>query len=162
VTAVQRVFQLDLELSSPIRLINTGGRAYVRFDHGRAPLAEAFTTASANACALAADGAPSPTWQHGACTDTAIAALIFPSLTAVTVATAGITDTEWQLVVRVYVTTRTGDFDTAQDSLDDLMTATDAALGDANIPRSSWQVSYVADLECLVGSSIVAYPRDDF
>lgn len=40
VTAAQRVFQLDLELSSPIRLVNVGGRAYVRFDHGRVPLAE--------------------------------------------------------------------------------------------------------------------------
>jgi putative peptide zinc metalloprotease protein len=40
VTAAQRVFQLDLELSSPIHLINAGGRAYVRFDHGWVPLAE--------------------------------------------------------------------------------------------------------------------------
>jgi putative peptide zinc metalloprotease protein len=39
VTGVERVFQLDLELSSPIRLVNAGGRAYVRFDHGRVPLA---------------------------------------------------------------------------------------------------------------------------
>jgi putative peptide zinc metalloprotease protein len=39
VTAAQRVFQLDLELSSPIHLVNAGGRAYVRFDHGRVPLA---------------------------------------------------------------------------------------------------------------------------
>jgi putative peptide zinc metalloprotease protein len=40
VTAAQRVFQLDLELSSPVHLVNAGGRAYVRFDHGRVPLAE--------------------------------------------------------------------------------------------------------------------------
>jgi putative peptide zinc metalloprotease protein len=37
-TAVQRVFQIDLELSSQSKLINLGGRSYVRFDHGWAPL----------------------------------------------------------------------------------------------------------------------------
>lgn len=39
VTAVQRVFQLDLELRAPSGLVNIGGRVYVRFDHGWEPLA---------------------------------------------------------------------------------------------------------------------------
>ena len=38
VTAIQRVFQVDLELPVPSRFLNVGGRAYVRFDHGREPL----------------------------------------------------------------------------------------------------------------------------
>lgn len=38
VKAIQKVFQMDLELLAPSRLINVGGRVYVRFDHGRAPL----------------------------------------------------------------------------------------------------------------------------
>jgi putative peptide zinc metalloprotease protein len=37
-TAVQKVFQLDLELPSKTHLVNLGGRAYVRIDHGWAPL----------------------------------------------------------------------------------------------------------------------------
>jgi len=37
-TAVQKVFQIDLQLSSSTKLINLGGRGYVRFDHGWAPL----------------------------------------------------------------------------------------------------------------------------
>jgi hypothetical protein len=82
--------------------------------------------------------------------------------TAVTVATAGITDTDWQLVVRVYVTMRGGDFAAAQDTLDDLTTATDTALDGTTVPRSTWQVQYVDDLECLVASTVVSYPRDDW
>jgi len=39
VTAVQKVFQVDLELRSGSGRVNSGGRAYVRFSHGRAPLA---------------------------------------------------------------------------------------------------------------------------
>lgn len=38
-TAVQKVFQVDVELPSRSDLINLGGRAYVRFDHGWTPLA---------------------------------------------------------------------------------------------------------------------------
>jgi len=37
-TAVQKVFQIDLELASHAKLVNLGGRSYVRFDHGWAPL----------------------------------------------------------------------------------------------------------------------------
>jgi putative peptide zinc metalloprotease protein len=37
--AMEKVFQLDLELPSHVHVINVGGRAFVRFDHGRAPLA---------------------------------------------------------------------------------------------------------------------------
>jgi putative peptide zinc metalloprotease protein len=39
VTAVERIFQVDLELPAPAPLVNLGGRVHVRFDHGRAPLA---------------------------------------------------------------------------------------------------------------------------
>ncbi len=38
VTAIERVFQVDLELPVRPHFLNTGGRAYVRFDHGREPL----------------------------------------------------------------------------------------------------------------------------
>ena len=38
VTAIERVFQVDLELPVRSRFVNIGGRAYVRFDHGREPL----------------------------------------------------------------------------------------------------------------------------
>jgi putative peptide zinc metalloprotease protein len=37
--AVQKVFQIDLEIPSNSQLVNLGGRGYVRFDHGWAPLA---------------------------------------------------------------------------------------------------------------------------
>ena len=38
-TAMQKLFQVDIQLDTPTRLLNVGGRAYVRFDHGVAPLA---------------------------------------------------------------------------------------------------------------------------
>lgn len=38
-TAVLSVFQIELELPLFSGLVNAGGRAYVRFDHGKAPLA---------------------------------------------------------------------------------------------------------------------------
>jgi len=39
VTAIQKFFEMDLELPVPAGLVNAGGRAYVRFDHGWTPLA---------------------------------------------------------------------------------------------------------------------------
>ena len=39
VKAIQKVFQVDLELPAPSRVINVGGRVHVRFDHGWEPLA---------------------------------------------------------------------------------------------------------------------------
>jgi putative peptide zinc metalloprotease protein len=39
VTSLERVFQVDVELARSPRWVNVGGRAYLRFDHGRAPLA---------------------------------------------------------------------------------------------------------------------------
>ena len=39
VRALGHVFQVDLELPTASGLLNVGGRAYVRFDHGRRPLA---------------------------------------------------------------------------------------------------------------------------
>jgi putative peptide zinc metalloprotease protein len=38
-TAMTRHFQVDIELPTASRRLNVGGRAYVRFDHGREPLA---------------------------------------------------------------------------------------------------------------------------
>ena len=40
VTATEKLFQIDLELPSGSGLLNVGGRAYIRFDHGRRPLAQ--------------------------------------------------------------------------------------------------------------------------
>jgi len=39
VTAIQKVFQVDVELPASAARLNVGGRAYVRFDHGWQPLA---------------------------------------------------------------------------------------------------------------------------
>jgi putative peptide zinc metalloprotease protein len=39
ITAMEKVFQVDLTLPSDRRLLNVGGRVYVRFDHGWEPLA---------------------------------------------------------------------------------------------------------------------------
>ena len=38
-TAIEKVFQLELELPSHTRFVNLGGRGYIRFDHGWSPLA---------------------------------------------------------------------------------------------------------------------------
>jgi putative peptide zinc metalloprotease protein len=40
--AAQKVFQLDLEIPSHSKLVNLGGRCYIRFDHGWTPLAVQF------------------------------------------------------------------------------------------------------------------------
>jgi putative peptide zinc metalloprotease protein len=37
--AMEKVFQVDLELPSDLKLLNVGGRVYVRFDHGWETLA---------------------------------------------------------------------------------------------------------------------------
>ena len=39
-TALQKVFQVDVELPASSGRVNAGGRAYVRFDHGREALAQ--------------------------------------------------------------------------------------------------------------------------
>ena len=39
VTALGKVFQLDLDVPSATGLVDVGGRVYVRFDHGWTPLA---------------------------------------------------------------------------------------------------------------------------
>ena len=39
VKALERVFQVDVELQQSARHVNVGGRAFLRFDHGHAPLA---------------------------------------------------------------------------------------------------------------------------
>jgi putative peptide zinc metalloprotease protein len=40
VKTLQRLFQLDVQLSSYASMINVGGRVYVRFDHGWEPLVQ--------------------------------------------------------------------------------------------------------------------------
>jgi putative peptide zinc metalloprotease protein len=37
---VERVFQVDVELQQSTRYVNVGGRAFLRFDHGHATLAQ--------------------------------------------------------------------------------------------------------------------------
>lgn len=39
VKTLERVFQVDVELQQHARYVNVGGRAFLRFDHGHAPLA---------------------------------------------------------------------------------------------------------------------------
>ena len=39
VTAIQKMFQVDVEVPAESSRLNVGGRAYVRFDHGWEPLA---------------------------------------------------------------------------------------------------------------------------
>jgi putative peptide zinc metalloprotease protein len=41
--ALERVFQVDVELAQSARYVNVGGRAFLRFDHGRATLAEQWS-----------------------------------------------------------------------------------------------------------------------
>jgi putative peptide zinc metalloprotease protein len=40
VKTLQRLFQVDVQLTSDARVINVGGRVYVRFDHGLEPLVQ--------------------------------------------------------------------------------------------------------------------------
>jgi putative peptide zinc metalloprotease protein len=40
VKALEHVFQVDVELQQPAHHVNVGGRAFLRFDHGRVPLAQ--------------------------------------------------------------------------------------------------------------------------
>jgi putative peptide zinc metalloprotease protein len=40
VTTLQRLFQLDVQLTSDVRVSHVGGRVYVRFDHGWEPLVQ--------------------------------------------------------------------------------------------------------------------------
>ncbi len=44
-TAMDKFFQVDLELPSRLPLLNLGSRVYIRFDHGREPLATQWTRA---------------------------------------------------------------------------------------------------------------------
>ena len=40
---VVRVFQVDVQLQQPVRHVDVGGQAYLRFDHGRTPLARQWS-----------------------------------------------------------------------------------------------------------------------
>jgi putative peptide zinc metalloprotease protein len=40
IKTLQRLFQLDVQLSSDAKVVNVGGRVYVRFDHGWEPLVQ--------------------------------------------------------------------------------------------------------------------------
>ena len=42
-TAMQRFFQVDLTLDNAVHVLNAGGRAYVRFNHGWAPSLEQWS-----------------------------------------------------------------------------------------------------------------------
>jgi putative peptide zinc metalloprotease protein len=41
--ALERVFQVDVELAQSARYVNVGGRAFLRFDHGHATLAQQWS-----------------------------------------------------------------------------------------------------------------------
>ena len=78
--------------------------------------------------------------------------------TSVTVSTAGFGPTEWRLSVRVYVSDTVPQ--TAQDRLDEVAPAVDAAL--AVVPRGDWDTGYDEDRGVFFAVATVEYPREDF
>lgn len=76
----------------------------------------------------------------------------------VTVASVGVEDVEWLLVVRVYVNgMQTAE---AQDVLDDTVVQVDAALV---VPaRSPWTLAWDGNRNVFVATITVLFPREDF
>jgi hypothetical protein len=77
----------------------------------------------------------------------------------VTVSTAGLTATEHQLAVRVYV----GAMQSAegQDLLDDVVDAVEASAL-SSIPRSDWRMVYDQVKGAFLMTTTVDYPREDW
>jgi len=77
----------------------------------------------------------------------------------VSVATAGLTATEHQLSVRVYI----GAMQSAegQDLLDDVLDALEAAAL-SSVPRSDWRMVYDQVKGAFLMATIVDYPREDW
>lgn len=83
-----------------------------------------------------------------------------PGGTTVTVATGGITPTEWVLTLRVYVSdSQPGD---AQNTLDDTVTAIDIGLSDVAPRPETWDFSYDEERRMFVATASVPIGREDF
>ncbi len=84
-----------------------------------------------------------------------------PSLSGdvITVVTAGVTDTEYRLQVRIYVdAVQSAE---GQDRLDDLLEAVEGnALSD--LPRSAWEWVYNQAESTFQMVTTIDYPREDF
>jgi copper chaperone CopZ len=77
---------------------------------------------------------------------------------AVTVSTAGVTDTEWRLFVRVYVDAVQSE--AGQDLLDDVVGAVEDGLP-SSVGRSDWDFAFDESKGCFVMLTTVDYPRED-
>lgn len=77
----------------------------------------------------------------------------------VTVSTAGLSDTEYRLFIRIYVPTIQSQ--EGQDRLDVLTETLDAAPGFA-FPRSDWAFTFDEVKESFYMQTVVEYPREDF
>ncbi len=80
----------------------------------------------------------------------------------ITVSTAGVTPTDWQLFIRVYVSAVQSSG--GQDRLDDLVEAIETvgdSLGSTS-PRSVWEFAYDEGKDCFVMLTTVDYPREDW
>ncbi len=76
----------------------------------------------------------------------------------VTVSTAGLSDTEYRLFLRVYV--RDIQSQEGQDRLDEITEALD--VGGFPYPRSDWEFVYDEVKDAFYMVSTVEYPREDF
>lgn len=78
---------------------------------------------------------------------------------SVTVATAGMTPTDYLLVVRIYATTD-ADPEWAQETMDTLIMEIDARMG-ARFGPSNWTVEHDRELLAFVATSVFAVGRED-
>lgn len=79
----------------------------------------------------------------------------------VTVATAGMTPTDYLLTVRIYATAEI-DAQAAQDTIDSLIQTIDARVGSTGrFGPSSWDVEFVPELAAFVASNALAIGRED-
>jgi hypothetical protein len=76
----------------------------------------------------------------------------------VTVSTAGLSDTEYRLFLRVYV--RDMQSEEGQDRLDSITETID--VGPFPFPRSDWEMTYDEVKDAFYMVATVEYPRSDF
>lgn len=81
--------------------------------------------------------------------------------TSVTVATAGMTATDYRLYVRCYSDTSRVKPEDAEDALDNMVEATEDALP-VEVPRSSWAVEWSEIHDAFIATTVAEFPRDDF
>lgn len=82
---------------------------------------------------------------------------------SVTIATAGMTPTDWVIAVRIYADTARADAKTAQDQLDLLVPAVDAKIGsNGGFGPSAWEIVWDPDLDALVATNLLNIGRDTF